>query len=318
MRSTVLFCLAATSFVLSPPSVFSDGGIITQAAVEGALAPCDDGTPGFPCVLDTPGTYRLAGNLTVASTSSAIVIGASHISLDLGGYQITGSGVGPGILMENGVEDISILDGVIRGFSGNGIAGGCSSSRFEDIRTAGNETGISVKGDGNVFLRCRTNGGTGGIGTGDGSLIHTVLLCPSGGTSAGSAAVDTGSFSLVASSVTRNPTGSYRHGIGVASGSIVTGSASFRNGGDALVADDTGILSVLNALSGGTSGSGANAGDDALLLANTATGNGAWGIRAGDAAGAIGNVMDSNTSGDLQRGTGASLGNNICSGTSCH
>ena len=63
---------------------------ITQAkAKQGAVTPGD--APGFPVTISKPGSYILASNLTVPDgNTTAIVIAADHVTLDLGGYAILG------------------------------------------------------------------------------------------------------------------------------------------------------------------------------------------------------------------------------------
>lgn len=68
--------------------------IAAGAALSGAQAQTMIGggkvAPSFPITISQPGSYKLAGNLTVPAGSSGIVITASNVTLDLGGYAITG------------------------------------------------------------------------------------------------------------------------------------------------------------------------------------------------------------------------------------
>src|SRR3954463_6674651 len=58
-------------------------------AIAGNVTPGDD--PGFPVTISKPGSYRLAGNLTVpGADTSAIVITADAVTLDLNGFSIAG------------------------------------------------------------------------------------------------------------------------------------------------------------------------------------------------------------------------------------
>ncbi len=68
---------------ISLPVFAVDGVIeINQAAVNAA--------GGFPFVINTPGSYRLTGNLTVPAETTAIQIAASQVTLDLNGFAILG------------------------------------------------------------------------------------------------------------------------------------------------------------------------------------------------------------------------------------
>jgi len=152
-------------------STSSGAGVITidQARVEaGGVTPGD--APGFPVTISQPGSYRLAGNLAVPTLQTAgIVITASDVTLDLGGFVIRGplacvatqaADVCPGSYVEGAdgirlgasntdvVRNVQVSGGTIRGMGGHGVNalvfdGGHT---FEYLRVIGN-------GGHGIFLR---------------------------------------------------------------------------------------------------------------------------------------------------------------------
>ncbi|HUU44069.1 MAG TPA: hypothetical protein VMX57_09830, partial [Planctomycetota bacterium] len=94
--------LACFVLVLGVDATADDGRIeINQAAaLAGGVVTGD--APGFPVQITLPGSYVLTGDLTVSDPgTSAILVSASRVSLDLNGFSVTGgavcSGAGAGI-----------------------------------------------------------------------------------------------------------------------------------------------------------------------------------------------------------------------------
>lgn len=139
MRKTVqitsLLVGAALLGGVAMPSWAVDGVTLIDQnkAMAGNVTPGD--TPGFPVTLSLPGSYRLAGNLTVPNANiDAIVIAASHVTLDLNGFAILGStdcsggldpcannGIGSGIHTPDVQFNVTIRNGTIQGMGNEGI-----------------------------------------------------------------------------------------------------------------------------------------------------------------------------------------------------
>lgn len=112
---------------------------------------------GYPYLISQPGSYRLTSNLTQADPDVGVIeIGASNVSLGLNGFAIIGPvtcalsiGDGPvtscasagavaGIRITetsagraNGVSNVRVMNGVIRGVGGGGVSlGPISQPRF--------------------------------------------------------------------------------------------------------------------------------------------------------------------------------------------
>lgn len=165
------FCFAAACAA----SVFAVDGVVLidqRAAMAGKITPGD--APGFPVTISHPGSYRLAGNLTVPdAATTAIQITADDVSLDLNGFAIIGpntcsgnpvqctysgaAGIGVMAVAPTGVvspANVRVTNGVVRGMGGHGIR---------------------MMGDGTVVERVHSlmNGGP-GIVVGEGSVIDSV------------------------------------------------------------------------------------------------------------------------------------------------
>ena len=112
-----------------------DGQIaITQArAMAGGVTPGD--APGFPVSINLPGSYVLSSGLTVPdANTSAIVINADHVTVDLNGFAILGptdcsgdldpcanEGSGYGVWTPAVRFNITVRGGTIQGMGAVGI-----------------------------------------------------------------------------------------------------------------------------------------------------------------------------------------------------
>src|SRR4051794_26927322 len=85
-----LVCLCV--FAAIPSGLYAVDGVVLidqNRALAGNLTPGD--TPGFPITISAAGSYRLSGNLTISdANTSAIVITAENVTLDLNGFAILG------------------------------------------------------------------------------------------------------------------------------------------------------------------------------------------------------------------------------------
>jgi hypothetical protein len=92
-KRMVLIRLAAVlACIGSLPASAVDGVVLIDQnkALAGNVTPGD--APGFPVTLSVSGSYRLAGDLTLASpTDTGVLIAANNVTLDLNGFSILGS-----------------------------------------------------------------------------------------------------------------------------------------------------------------------------------------------------------------------------------
>lgn len=103
----------------------------------GNVTPGD--VPGFPVSINQPGSYRLAGNLTVPAGLNGIEINADGVTLDLNGFAINGPGVFPNgafsAVAANDRQRTTIANGTISGFViGLTLSGSARFMRLEKLQ----------------------------------------------------------------------------------------------------------------------------------------------------------------------------------------
>ena len=177
------FNLAAVGLLftlnLQPATLLAQGSLTPPGApapTMKTLAQIEPRVPisSAPFTISQPGSYYLTTNLTV-SGGDAITIATNGVTLDLNGFTISStanSASGVAVLIDGGLQDITIQNGHIRGgvtnngsgiFSGPGFGYGIyySGSDLQNVRVSG----VSVSG-------CQY----GGINVGDGAST-TVENC---------------------------------------------------------------------------------------------------------------------------------------------
>jgi hypothetical protein len=137
--------------------------------------------PGFPVTISQPGSYRLAGNLTVPDlNTTAIQITADFVTLDLNGFSIAGpfnctagpaticpaTGKGIGVQAGSGQppapRGIRVLNGSVRGMGLFGIQLAGDGSLVEKVNVDSNAGGgMTVAGT--VTQNAATQNGSFGI-----------------------------------------------------------------------------------------------------------------------------------------------------------
>ncbi len=128
----------------------------------------------LPFTINTSGSYYLTNDLT--STETGIFIGADHVTIDLRGHSLIGSGSTSysGVYTQLN-SNIVVKNGTIRNFA-NGISSlweTSSSFHVINVRLTGNlGSGISLGGPNHLIEACITsNNGTYGIYVGPGSSV---------------------------------------------------------------------------------------------------------------------------------------------------
>ena len=164
MKTSPHRLLLAAALLLSafclPLSAFSQGSLTPPGApgpTMKTLAQIEPRTPisTAPFTISQPGSYYLTTNLTVSGTN-AITIATNGVTLDLNGFTLastTPSASGYGILINNGLSDLAIFNGHIRGgvtntgsgtYNGPGFRNGIAGSVEAPDNTR--ITGVSVSG----------------------------------------------------------------------------------------------------------------------------------------------------------------------------
>jgi hypothetical protein len=297
----------------------------------GNVTPGD--TPGFPLTVSKPGSYVLTSNLKVPDGKNAIVIGASHVTIDLNGFSILGSSSASGphsglVSAQANCEHVTLRDGHM---TGDGIELAGQNCRVEHIEVSGFNAGISV-GQGGMICACVLRTDVGYMNAGDGSTVCENVV--SGGdqnsirvgnvsivrhntvSKGGATALWTGEACLVSG----NALNGGGEGIRVGSGSTVTDNAvqgtnlaGISYMGSVVIRSNT-IVSC----SVGISATGVP-GDGALVIGNSVTNCKNLGLDLSNNSGYTSNVLTGNNGGNSnsQLSGGVSIGNNLCGSVPC-
>ena len=247
-----------------------DGVIeINQARAE-AGGVTEGDAPGFPVSLQSPGSYRLVGDLVLPNgDTSAIIVASDAVSIDLNGFAIRGP---------NALTDPSAACSA----GGNG----------RGIHNVGGGAGLTV-------VNGRIVGtGAGGIdSSGAANRIDRVTVeqaCDFG--------VRVGPRSLVTDSTARL---NYGHGFTVDADSIVRGSTALLNGGLGVQAP-AGSVSVHGCILNGNEGGGLFGLNAASINHNQVNTNGAIGIRVGIGSLVLGNQVSGHSNTQILGATNVS------------
>jgi len=161
-------------FGFAPAAFAADGVVlINQATSINGLPGC--GSHGFPIVICQAGSYRLSGNLTVAS-GQAVKITADNAALDLNGFAVLGSGrdangmfPASGGIVGTGSFD-AVSNGSIRGFEIGVLLDGAHQT-VRNVTVSDANDGISVASG--IIADSTVNGATrNAISAGNGLVEH--------------------------------------------------------------------------------------------------------------------------------------------------
>jgi hypothetical protein len=100
--------------------------------------------------ISQPGSYRLANNLPpIPPGLSCLVITANFVTIDLGGFSMTGSSgslgeAGTGVLTKGQLQGIAVRNGSISGYTPSVNLGSADGSIVEGLRVSG----LGVRGNG--------------------------------------------------------------------------------------------------------------------------------------------------------------------------
>lgn len=118
---TLVAAVAICAFSLSP-AAFAQGSLTPPGAPAPTMKTLAQVEPrtaiaSAPFTISASGSYYLTANLTVSS-GNAITLAANGVTLDLNGFTISStapSATGYGILINNGLRNLTILNGFIQG-----------------------------------------------------------------------------------------------------------------------------------------------------------------------------------------------------------
>jgi hypothetical protein len=140
---------------------------INQASVSGNVSAFH--------VISSSGSYLLTGDLLAPADRTGIRVEASHVTLDLNGFSVIGSGsaFSDGITIAG--DDVEVRNGAVRGFPRHGIFSTSEQTRVLDVRLTGNTfSGVRIESSSAALVRGCTATGNGAEGVrvlSDGSLV---------------------------------------------------------------------------------------------------------------------------------------------------
>ncbi len=195
LGGVVVLALAALTLIagpLDPPTGPITPTYKTLTEVEPRIAINSTNTRGdadslFKITL--PGSYYLTGNITGVSGKHAVEIAADHVSIDLMGFEVVGGrGTLDGIHSDGPRDNITIRNGVVRGFDGVGVAvaspgqiglGGV----LADLLISGNGIWGCFPNDNSALRNCvaQSNGATGFLAA-QGVVFASCLAADNAGT----------------------------------------------------------------------------------------------------------------------------------------
>ena len=241
----------------------------------------------LPRSIRSPGSYYVTDNLTGVIGQHGITIDADNVTLDLNGFTLWGGGGGGGIVVLGTHRHITIKNGSLREWGGDGIgAGSASHSRFANLYLWDNTLVGLRTGEQCLVENCQTseNGDDGiWIEGAAGQVRNCVSADNSGnGISVGrrsqvldsvSSGNSTGLVATTGSTVARCTVGeNLVHGIVVGGGSVVKDCTAALNTQIGIAALEGCSVLDCNAVSNSTDGIQVKS--DCLVRGNTCDGNG--------------------------------------------
>lgn len=301
LAATVLATdIAANAGSLTPPAGPIAPTMKNLSDVEPRTAIRNDYVSIVPIVISSPGSYYLAEDIYAIHSQHGIEITTSNVTLDLMGFTLYGNvevGSLIGVQVTGNQKNITIQNGVVRDFFGDGInLFNAVNFKVKDILTSNNGSEGIHAGYGGVIDHCTatSNGGMGILTAGYVTVSH------SSASNNGSNGIDVFQGSVVSDCSASSNDGA---GIDATLGTIVN-CGSFQNDLDGITATGSTITgcSATNNLNDGIEvDSGSH------VYGNNVRANGAAGIHATGNS----NRIDSNNATSNARGFDVDVNNNL-------
>jgi hypothetical protein len=246
-------------------------GIAGQLEPPGPVMPTDRVTLNGqeiepPHTITEPGSYVLTSDIRDCIPcddlpTNGIIIAANDVTLDMNGFALVGAPGNSlsGIVVQNGLTNVVITNGVVRDWDGQGIdASGARNARLDNVRVSDNEgSGILLGFSGIVSFATASGNGGQGIAVAPGSLIShctatgnlqdglvaTPTAVPNGSTISDSTARSNGGSGILAGDGTTivdcNADLNGGHGISTGVGCTIRGNTVASNAGDGILTIDS-------------------------------------------------------------------------------
>jgi len=177
LRKLALAALSTAALLALSPTIPAHAAgevLITQAkALAGNVTPGD--LPGFPVNITQPGSYKLAGNLTVAADRPGISVDAHDVTIDLDGFRIYGANFATAGIYGS-MNSTTIRNGTIALFKSHSIYLTGSFAVIEQMRTVANGGyGIYVAGSSGLIQDNVASSNSSGIYAGSALIQGNVV-----------------------------------------------------------------------------------------------------------------------------------------------
>jgi hypothetical protein len=263
LTSTALFIGALA------PVVFGQGALTPPGApapTMKTLTQVEPRTPisSLPYVISSAGSYYLTTNLVSPGGIPGITVAADHVTIDLRGFAIIGTGQFggnyPAITAPGPQVDLAVFNGSITLWSGEGVSAAFTkNSKLEELR-------VSTIGRSALHI-------------GDGSLVNECMVQSNCSYAVGTPAIWVGNHCVVKACVAQGNSGP---GISTGAGSVVAGCVANNNMNYGIVTGDeskvTDCDALLNTISGNGPGDGIFVGYGGAVSGCVASGNANDGI----------------------------------------
>jgi hypothetical protein len=259
----------------------------------------------LPVTITASGSYYLGADL---EGTGGITIHASDVTIDMAGFSVdAGPGAGgDGIRSVGSLVNITIVNGSISGWPGDGVdLGSASNCLLEDLVSSGNSLNGFVVGAGSTMVRCTSsgNGGSGIGGSDNGRVIQssissngsTGINLGDGATIESSSATGNGGAGVVVgdgASISRTTSSDNSLGFGMKDGGIIVDCAALSNRGDGF--DVGAAVQIRSCNATANSSHGMRVGRSSSVLDSISGGNGVHGLLLGRGAVARGNACRDN------------------------
>lgn len=320
---------------LEPPAGPVAPTMKPMSEVEPRVAVNAVNTPGDKAavfVITRPGSYYVTAAVAGEAGKSGIEIAASHVTLDLAGFDLKGMEKGvAGVRVRGAQTDVVVRNGSTRGWPVAGIdTTDALVSVIEDVRSDGNGLGILASANSSV-RRCIATHNTGGgihggrsvtvedcicaFNTGLGMYVletSRVLRCTFENNTTDGLYLD-GAGCIVTECI---GVGNGRHGIAVIYGAAMTACTMDNNSGDGFWSLPNTPATWVECRATGNVGDGIDAGDGSSVTRCVLHGNGENGVRVRDRVNvsACQSVGQVNGAGVLATGTASRIDGNTLTG----
>ncbi len=180
-----------SSFILHPSSLFGQGSLTppgapgpTMKTLDQLDAKLEKRTPitSIPVTITNSGSYYLTTNMIATAANPGITISTNNVTLDLNGFTLQGvPTAGTAVYMPNACTNVTVRNGVLTGWSNNGVYGPSAYNLLCERLTVSSiaNYGIYCGGGGTVRDCVVEGGGLPSLTVNNGIVAGCIVKCGS-------------------------------------------------------------------------------------------------------------------------------------------